>query len=148
MRPLGRPSEAGEIGGLDALVFGTAAFVVAVLAWVSAWRVLDAAQAATTAAHAGLERALGAGQSRSAQHAAAAEATEVLDTEGFAGLRPSVSVEGRLVRCATVQVTVRLAVPLVRLPLIGAPATISVVGRAGGLVDPFATGLEGTDRCG
>jgi hypothetical protein len=140
--------EAGEIGGLDALVFGTAAFVVALLAWASAWRVLDAAQAASSAANAGLAQALQADGTRQARRVATATATEVLRTYGYAGAHPTVTLHGHLARCARIEVSVRAAVPLVRLPLISAPATIEVQGRAGGLVDPFAPGLEGTDRCG
>lgn len=145
----GRPAdEAGEIGGLDALVFGTAAFVVALLAWVSAWRVLDAAQAASSAADAGLAQALQASRTSQARLLATRAADEVLRTEGYAGLRPMVTLRGQLERCDRVEVTVSARVPLVRLPLFGSPATVEVQGRAGGLVDPFAPGLGGTDRCG
>lgn len=142
----GRP-EQGEIGGLDALVFGTVAFVVALLAWVSAWRVLDAAQAASTAANAGLAQALRADGTDQARRLALHAATAVLRAEGYGTLHPVVTLEGRLARCARVEVTVGASVPLVRLPLLGTPATVEVQGRAGGLVDPFAPGLGGTDTC-
>lgn len=140
--------EAGEVGGVDGLIFGVLIFVLGLLVVANAWGVIDAKVAAETAATDAVRAFVqtapdgdAAGQARQAAVGAMAGSGRSLE-------RTSVTVTGSPVRCSRVVAVVRYRVPLVAVPLLGGFGSGFVVSATHAeLVDPYRSGLTGVPSC-
>lgn len=134
--------EGGQMGGLEALVFGVLVLVFGTLVVTSAWGVIDAKFAADAAAAAGartyVETAAGQDPVANARQAA-------LDAwRGYGrGGTPDVTVSSSaLDRCAPVTVTVKSTVTLVEIPVLGGGGgRLDVSASHVEIVDPYRSGL-------
>ncbi|HEX2849574.1 MAG TPA: hypothetical protein VHN98_03440 [Acidimicrobiales bacterium] len=144
--------DAGQIGGIEAVVFGVLVFVIGTLVVANAWGVIDAKLAASAAAR---EAARTFVESR-------ASSTDAALTEAEAAARDAIAGQGRdpgamsfvpesasLRRCARVTIRVDYPVPLVVLPFLGHGGHgFTASGRHSEIVDPYRSGLNDTDSCG
>lgn len=140
--------QAGEVGGVEGLIFGVLVFVLGLLVVANAWGVIDAKLAADTAATEAVRTFVQtapdgdpAGQARQA-------ALEAMVGSGRNPGRTSVSVSGSPLRCSRVIAVVRYRVPLVAVPLLGGFGSGFVVSATHAeLVDPYRSGLAGVPSC-
>lgn len=142
--------EAGQVGGVEALVLGALVFVAGVLLIANAWGVVDAKLAASSAAREAARAYVEAPSATAALPAARAAAAEVLTGHGRAAARAEVAiVGGAFVRCTRVTFEVRYPVPMLRIPFLGtAGASFTARARHSEVVDPYRSGLTGTASCG
>ncbi|HET9442106.1 MAG TPA: hypothetical protein VFO65_02215 [Acidimicrobiales bacterium] len=145
--------ESGQIAGMEAVIFGVLIFVFGTLVLANAWGVIDAKMAAAGAAREGA-RAFVESQAESGEAARAGAVQAARDA--FAGYRSAAAVPDvrftpdppALARCARVTVEVRHDVAVISLPLIGRSAgTFTVSARHSEIVDPYRSGVPGTDQC-
>jgi hypothetical protein len=143
------PREQGQIGGLEAVIFGVLVFVIGTLVVANAWGVIDAKMAASAAAREATRAFVEASDPDTALDAARRAAAETIRAHGRQPSRMGfLPPDGVLRRCARVAMTVTYDVPLVSIPLLhrlGNGFTVS--GRHSEIVDPFRSGLEDTDQC-
>jgi len=144
-----RRDEAGQVGGLEAVVFGVLVFVVGTLVVVNAWGVIDAklaaGAAAREAARAYVEAADGSGAATAAQDAAR-------ESVRGHGRDPDAMtmkvVAGGFSRCDRVTIEVTYPVPLIVVPWIGHARTgFTAAARYSEVVDPYRGGLAGSATC-
>jgi hypothetical protein len=140
--------EAGQVGGIEAAVFGVLVFVLGTLVIANGWGVVDAKLAASAAAREGARAVV------EASHPSPEVAVPAVDaTIAAHGRDPArvvdVAVEGAVRRCGRMTVAVSYRVPIVAVPLIGATGRgFTVTGRHSELVDPYRSGLPGEADCG
>jgi hypothetical protein len=139
-----RRDEAGQVGGLEGLVFGVLVFVFGTLLVVNAWAVVDVKSAATAAAReatrAFVESSVGDDADGRATEAA------LLAFEGHGRSRDRavvVRTAGSLERCSRVVYEAAYVVPLLQVPVVGAGVGrgFRVSARHSELVDPYRSGL-------
>lgn len=140
--------EEGQVGGVEALIFGVLVFVLGSLAIANAWGVLDAKvaviDAAREAARAYVQTPAGSDPYAAARQAAG----DSLAASGRDVSRMQLSISGSLARCARVAAQVSYRVPLVSVPLIGGIGNgIVASATRSELVDPFRNGLPGEGDC-
>jgi hypothetical protein len=143
--------EAGQVGGVEGVIFGVLVFVLGSLVVANAWAVIDAKSSASAAAREAT-RAFVESTSGS-EPAAFAEARQVArDTiEGY-GRDPDklvvVAEAASLRRCGRVTIRTEYPVPLVSLPVLGQHGHgFTAIGRHSEIVDPFKAGLSDRDAC-
>ncbi|MGH9065986.1 MAG: hypothetical protein ACRD0J_00450 [Acidimicrobiales bacterium] len=140
--------EDGQIGGVEAVIFGVLVFVLGTLVIANAWGVIDAKLAVSSAAREAARafvQAPSAGQAPAAAQAAAAQA---MADSGRDPAQMTLTMAGSLTRCTRVTATVRYPVPLVRVPLIGELGRgFTAVAHHSELVDPYRNALPGQARC-
>lgn len=136
-----RPED-GQIGGVEAVVFGVLVFVFGTLLVANTWAVIDAKMAASAAAREGARAFVeAASRSEGAQRADQAARQAILGY-GRDPERLSVATAGLLERCASVTVTVAYPVPVAGIPVLGRRAgTITVTASHAEVVDPYRSGL-------
>ena len=145
-RPEGR-GEAGQLGGLEALVFGVLVFVLGTIAIANAWGVLDAKGAATSAA-VNAARAYVQDVTADPLVAARSAAAQTISDSGRSPSRMELSISGAPARCASVTAEVRYRVPLVSLPVLGGLGSgFTVRATHTELADPYRSGLPGEAPC-
>jgi hypothetical protein len=142
--------EAGQVGGLEAVVFGVLVFVVGTLLVANAWGVVDAKLAAGAAAREAARAYVEAPSGRAAGGLARQAAADSIAGQGREPARMDIRVlSGQFVRCSRVTIEVRYPVPVVSLPWIGRAGTgFTVAARHSELVDPYRGSLPGSARCG
>ena len=142
--------EAGQVGGVEALIFGVLVFVLGTFLVANAWAVLDAKLAATSAAREAARRYVEAPSAAGAGPAARVAAEEALAGHGRPLERAEVELlSGTFARCDRVTFEVRYRVPLVAVPLLGERGSgFTVAARHSEVVDPYRSGLAGTAVCG
>jgi hypothetical protein len=140
--------EAGEIGGVEGLIFGVLVFVLGVLVVANAWGVIDAKLAADTAATEAVRTFVQAAPDGDAASQARQAAMEVMAASGRSPARTTVVVAGSPLRCSRVVAVVRYRVPVVAVPLLGGFGSGFVTSATHSeLVDPYRSGLEGVASC-
>ena len=145
-----RRDEAGQVGGIEAVVFGVLVFVVGTLVVANAWGVIDAKLAASAAAREAARAYVEAPAAADAESLARQAADDALAGHGRDPARMSMRVvSGAFSRCDRVTVEVRYPVPLLALPWIGHAGTgFTAAARHSEVVDPYRAGLTGSARCG
>lgn len=144
--------DAGQVGGMEAVVFGMLVLVLGVLVVANAWGVVDAKLAASAAAREGVrtfvESTAPTTGAAFADARQAAEDTIVahgrsrdrFDMDPPAGLT--------LARCGRVTFEVTYRVPLVSVPVLGRLGRgLTVTGRHSEVVDPYRSGLADQGSC-
>lgn len=142
--------DGGQVGGIEAVVFGTLLFVIGTLVVANAWGLIDAKLAASAAAREA---------TRTFVESRAATTEQALD-DAEAAARGAIGGHGRdparmsfvtedavLQRCARVAFRVEYPVPLVALPFLHAGRGFTAVGRHSEIVDPYRSGLDGPADC-
>lgn len=150
-RPLPR-EEAGQVGGVEGIVFGVLIFVLGTLMMANAWGVIDAKLAASSAAR---EAARTYAESRTDDNGAAWAAAEQAAKDAIEGhgrdwARASMDPPALtgIERCRRFTVAVHYNVPLVAVPLLGQHGRgIEVTARHSEIIDPYRSGLPGTAAC-
>lgn len=144
-----RRDESGQVGGLEAVVFGVLVFVVGTLVVVNAWGVIDAKLAAGAAAREAARAYVEAADGRHASSAAQDAATESMHSHGRDPAHMTMRVvSGGFSRCERVTIEVQYPVPLLVVPWIGrAGAGFTATARYSEVVDPYRAGLAGKARC-
>jgi hypothetical protein len=148
LRDLSAAGEQGQIGGVEALIFGLLVFVLGSLVISNAWGVIDAKLAADGAAREGtrafVESPVGVDPASSARQAA----MEAITAEGRDRGRATVVVSGALVRCSRVSVIVSYRVPIIVVPFLGGLGNGFVASaQRSELVDPYRNGVPGQAEC-
>jgi hypothetical protein len=143
--------DAGQVGGVEGLVFGVLIFALGTLVVANAWGVVDAKMAAGSAAREAT-RAFVESEASSVD-AALAEADAVArrtiagygrDPDKLSLVPESVTLR----RCGRVTMLVEYPVPLIRLPLLGAHGEgFTASGRHSEIVDPYRAGLDDRTAC-
>jgi hypothetical protein len=142
-----RSTEAGQVGGFEAVAFGMLVLVMGTLIIGNAWGVIDARTAANEAAREAA-RAFATAPAQTdaqaedlAQHTAAATLAQL----GWRGPGFSVRrVQGSFVRCALVTYEVDIAVPVLRLPWLQAGVSVfRATATHSERVDPYRSGVPG-----
>ena len=146
-----RGDDAGQIGGVEALVFGVLVFVIGTLAVANAWGVIDAKIAASAAAREATRAFVESRSSSTAEALTEAEAAARAAVAGH-GRDPSamalLAEAASLRRCARVTLRVEYPVPLVALPFLGRKGHgFTATGRHSEIVDPYRSGLPDTGTC-
>jgi hypothetical protein len=142
-------SDAGQVGGIEALPFGLLLFVVGSLLVANAWAVVDAKFATDAAAREAVRVFVEADPEMSNPVGAAVGAgLDALAAHGRDPARARVRPLGSgvaLVRCARVTFEAVYEVPALTLPFIGryGRAPFEVRSTASEIVDPFRDGLPG-----
>lgn len=144
-----RRDESGQVGGIEGLVFGVLVFVFGTLVVTSAWGVIDAKLATTSAAREAARTYVEALSAGDAGPAAEAAAREAIIAHGRRWERTTLApVQGEFRRCERITIEVAYDVPLIAVPLLGQAGTgITVTSRHSEVVDPYRSGLAGTAAC-
>ncbi len=143
--------EAGQVGGIEGVIFGVLVFVLGTMLVVNAWSVVDSKLAATSAAREAARAYVEAPSEEIATTAAPAAAEEAIGGHGRDPGRVEVELlDGRFARCARVTFEVRYRVPLFAVPLLGQHAAgMTVSARHSEVVDPYRSGVAGREAvCG
>lgn len=142
-------SEAGQIGGIEAVVFGVLVLVLGTLVLANAWGVVDAKLATAAAAREAARAYVEAPSAQDAEALARAAAAEAIAGHGRdAGRLDLRLVSGSFARCTRVTLEARYPVPLITIPVLGRTGTGFVVrARHSELVDPYRRGLPGSATC-
>lgn len=142
--------EAGQVGGVEAVAFGTLIFIFGLLVIVNAWGAVDAKLAASAAAREGARTLVEADDPAAADHLVQGAVDETLTAHGRNPARADVpQVEGEIRRCGRITVSVTYRLPLIAIPLLGGSGRgLTVVGRHSEIVDPYRSGLQGEANCG
>ena len=112
--------EAGQAGGLEAIVFGLLTFVVGVLLAANAWAVVDAKMAMSAAAREATRAYVETPEGSDPMARAEAAAREAVRGHGRDPDRMELrALESGLTRCQVVRFEARYQVPAVGLPFIG-----------------------------
>lgn len=134
--------EAGQVGGIEGLVFGVLVFVFGTLLVANAWAVVDAKSAASASAR---EAARVFVESSGDGAGVAAVEAGMLAFEGHGRERERASVirtAGSGARCDRVVFEAAYVVPLVSVPVIGGVGRgMRVSARHSEVVDPYRSGL-------
>lgn len=143
--------EAGQIAGIEGVVFGMLVFVLGTLVVTNAWGIIDSKWAAGSAAREGT-RAFVESEGPSVAEAMAEAEVAARDAISGLGRDPRRMVfepeEARFERCGRVVVRIEYPVPLVAVPLIGRYGRgFTAVGRHSEMVDPFRSGLPDRGAC-
>lgn len=137
--------EAGQIGGVEALIFGVLIFVFGTLVVVNAWGVVDAKFVTSTAAREAVRTFVEARTASAAADGAQAAAYEAMGTRPRDRIGVEL-VEGTFERCSRVTMQVSYRVPFIRVPVLGGfGSAFAVASRHTELVDPYRNGV-GTGR--
>ena len=146
---LPRRDQSGQVGGVEALVFGVLVFVLGTMLVVNAWGVIDSKMAATSAAREAARTYVEASSAAAAATTAEQAAREAIVGHGRDRARMELElVAGRFSRCARVTFEVRYQVPLVAIPLLGQHGSgLTVRARHSEVVDPYRSGLPGRAAC-
>lgn len=142
--------QAGQVGGMEGLVFGVLVFVFGTLLVANAWGVVDAKLAATAAAREAARTFVEAASPAEAATGAVGAARDAIVAHGRRWERARVDLSGAaFARCARAEVEVSYEVPLVAVPLLGQHGRgLTVRARHAELVDPYRSGLPGAAACG
>lgn len=151
-------SDAGQVGGIEALPFGVLVFVIGALLVANCWAVIDAKIAVDAAARQAtrhyVESDAGADPEQSAVEAGlatmAAHGRDPAQAQiVLAGLDGSHGQQG-FTRCARATFTASYQVPALTIPWIGGFGDgIDVSSSRSELVDPFRSGVPGSaEACG
>lgn len=151
-------SDAGQVGGIEALPFGVLVFVIGALLVANCWAVIDAKIAVDAAARQAtrhyVEGDAGADPEQSAVEAGlatmAAHGRDPAQAQiVLAGLDGSHGQQG-FTRCARATFTASYRVPALTIPWIGGFGDgIDVSSSHSELVDPFRSGVPGSaEGCG
>ncbi|MGH9131612.1 MAG: hypothetical protein ACRDWV_08065 [Acidimicrobiales bacterium] len=139
--------EAGQVGGLYALVFGVLIFVLGTLVIVNAWGVLDSKFAASAAAT-GAARAFVQVPAQNPGGAARAAADQAIIGSGRSLSRMTLALSGNATRCGEVVAEVKYRVPVLSVPLLGGWGNgFTVSATQSELLDPYRSGLAGEATC-
>lgn len=142
--------ERGQIGGVEALAFGVLIFVLGMLGAASAWAVVDAKVAATSAAREASRSFVESDGSATAWADAARRGREAFTGHGRSPLaldlpRPADAFG----RCGPITVTATTTVHLPRLPGIRAAVRqVQVRASHTEVVDPYRAGVRRGPTCG
>ena len=141
--------ESGQVGGLEAVIFGVLVFVVGTLIVVNAWGVIDAKFAAASAAREAARAYVEAPDAGNALTSARQAAEDSMRGHGRDVSRMTVRVlSGAFSRCDRVTIEVTYPVPMLVLPWIAHTGTgFTAAARHSEVVDPYRAGLAGTARC-
>ncbi|MEA2828767.1 MAG: hypothetical protein QOG43_3206 [Actinomycetota bacterium] len=142
--------EAGQAGGLEAIVFGLLTFVVGVLLAANAWAVVDAKMAMSAAAREATRAYVETPEGSDPMARAEAAAREAVRGHGRDPDRMELrALESGFARCQVVRFEARYQVPAVGLPFVGGGgAGFTATARHSEVVDPYRDGLpSATDRC-
>ncbi|MHB1486668.1 MAG: hypothetical protein ACYCS7_06665 [Acidimicrobiales bacterium] len=141
--------ESGQLGGLEALVFGVMIFVLGTLVIANAWAVIDVKMQLAGAARQGVRAFIQAAPGSDPLAVATRAARMALVAQGGDPTRMVVSATGTLSRCNRVTLTVSYRVPLITVPLLGGFSHgFTDSARDSELVDPYRSGLPGEAVCG
>lgn len=144
----GGRDERGQVGGVEAVVFGVLVFVLGTLVVANAWGVIDAKLAASSAASEAARAFVQAPAGGDAVAQAQAAADQAIVDSGRSISRMSLLMEGSLTRCARVTAIVHYRVPVVSVPLLGGfGAGFVTTAEHAELVDPYRNGLPGQATC-
>lgn len=141
--------EGGQIGGVEALIFGVLIFVLGILGVATAWAVLDAKVAAASAAREAARSYVESDGSDTAWPDAAERGREAFaghgrDPAGVDLPRP----DGSFRRCGPITVTASTHLDLPRLPGIRAAARrVRVEASHTEVVDPYRAGVRQGTGC-
>lgn len=151
-------SDAGQVGGVEALPFGVLVFVVGALLVANCWAVIDAKLAVDAAARQAtrsyVEADAGADPERSAREAGletmAAYGRDPAQTEIRLSRLVGSGAQVGFTRCARATFTARYEVPALTIPWIGGFGDgIDVTSSHSELVDPYRSGVPGSaESCG
>jgi len=143
--------EAGQIAGLEGVIFGVLVFVLGTLVVANAWGVVDAKVAAASAAREATRTFV---ESRASSTAEALGEAKLAASEAITGYGRSpakmvfVAEEAELQRCARVTIRVDYPVPLITIPLLGRHGHgFTASARHSEIVDPYRSGLSGGGQC-
>lgn len=138
--------QTGAVAGLEAIAFGVLIFVFGTLLVANVWAAIDGRSAADGAARAAVRDVVTADPGADLEAVARASATAGLVAHGVdTDQLRAVVVDGELIRCGAVSVTVAHEVPLAIVPPLGANRpSITVRSTHTGVVDPFRAGLPTT----
>ncbi len=141
--------EHGQVGGLEAVIFGVLVFVLGTMLVVNAWAVIDTKLAASSAAREAARSYVEAPSADAGAAEARRAAEEAIVGHGRDRSRMDLElVAGRFARCSRVTFEVRYRVPLVVVPLLRQHAAgMDVSARHSEIVDPYRSGLAGTAVC-
>ncbi|HVF73946.1 MAG TPA: hypothetical protein VM938_02760 [Acidimicrobiales bacterium] len=135
--------EAGQVGGLEGLVFGVLVFVFGTLLVVNAWAVVDAKSAAAAAAREATRSYVESSVADDAD--TRAREAGMAAFEGHGRSRDGATVvrtAGTLDRCSRVVYEAAYVVPLLQVPLVGGIGRgFRVSARHSEVVDPYRSGL-------
>lgn len=151
-------SDAGMVGGVEALPFGILVFVVGALLMANAWAVVDAKMAVDAAARQAtrhfVEAEVGdAGGTLDAEQDALAAGRAALEAHGRDPLAATVALtsldgaggQADFTRCARATFTATYEVPALTIPWIGGFGSgIDVSSSHSELVDPYRSGVPGS----
>lgn len=148
MTPALARGDGGQVGGVEALIFGVLVFVFGTLMVANAWGAIDAKMASAGAARASVRAYVEAGSAVDADRAASAAAREAILGAGRNPDRMHLALSGTFERCARIVAAVSYRVPIVTVPLLGGFGPgLTVTARHSEVVDPFRSGLRGTSLC-
>jgi hypothetical protein len=144
-----RRDDAGQVGGIEGLVFGVLVFVLGTLLVVNAWNVVDAKFAVVAAAREAARAFVEAPDEATAAAGAAQAASDAIQGHGRRPERMRlVHVSGSFARCQRVAFEVRYPVPLGAVPVLNALGSeLTVTARHTEIVDPYRSGLAGQADC-
>ena len=134
-------SDAGFVGGAEALIFGVLIFVTTALAFANLWSTIEAKVAVSSAAHEAVRVFVEAPDSTTARERAQSRAAQVLSSHGVHGV-PSITIDGAFARCDRITVTVRVSVAGVALGWLGIWSRHAVTARASEIVDPYRSDAD------
>jgi hypothetical protein len=145
-----RRSEAGQVAGVETLALGTLVFVVGTLVAVNAWSIVTSRAVADDIATSYLRaytEGTGAADARLDGNRAADAARS---SHSFAADRVEIEEPDRFAPCEMVSVTATIAVPLVRIPVVGAVGSTQITITRRERIDPYRSGggeFEGVSPC-
>jgi hypothetical protein len=141
------PNESGQVGGIEAVVFGMLVFLLGVLIIGNAWGVIDAKEAASDAAREAARTFATAPAANDAQADALARQAGLDTARELGWSRPDVTVRrtaGAFVRCALVTYEVSIPVPAFRLPWItSSVSAFRATASHTEVVDPYRSAVPG-----
>lgn len=152
MKSIEARGDAGQVGGMEGLVFGVLVFVAGTLVIANAWAVIDAKLAASAAAR---EAARAFVESTAPTVDEAMDEARSAAGEAIAGygrnpdkMRLATEEEPQLLRCARITVRVEYPVPLISIPLLGRHGSgFNAQARHSEIVDPLRAGLPDRAQC-
>ena len=141
--------EAGQVGGVEAVIFGVLILVMGTLVIANAWGVIDAKLAAAAAAREAARAYVESPDASSAGALAEAAAAEAMTGHGRSADRLDLTlVSGGFARCSRVVFEARYPVPLISIPVLGRAGTGFVArARHSEVVDPYRRSLPGGASC-
>lgn len=146
---VGGCGEAGQIGGVEAVIFGLLIFVVGTLIVANAWGVIDAKLATSAAAREAARTYVEAPAGSDAFALADQAARDAIAGQGRNPAKAHLAPLPPPARCERIVAEVTYPVPLISLPWVGHAGTgFTVHGRHSEVVDPYRSGLPGEATCG